>query len=139
MVSGSNLELLLEQGQFVVCGEMSPPQGADKTSILKKCSYFKGYVDAVNLTDNQTAIVRMSSAMSSYFALCGGVEPIMQMTCRDRNRLAIQSDILGAYAAGVKNVLCLSGDHQKFGNHPDAKGVYDLDSTQLIQMVKQMR
>lgn len=139
MKSGSNLEKLLHAGNFVVCGEMSPPQSADSSSIAKKCAYFKDYVDAVNLTDNQTAIVRMSSVMSSYFALQGGVEPIMQMTCRDRNRLAIQSDILGAYAAGIKNILCLTGDYMKFGNHPEAKGVFDLDSTQLIQIVKQMR
>ncbi len=138
MISGSNLELLLEQGEFVVCGEMSPPQGADKASILKKCSYFKDVVDAVNLTDNQTAIVRMSSVMSSVFALEGGVEPIIQMTCRDRNRLAQQSDILGAYAAGVKNILCLTGDYMSFGNHPQAKGVFDLDSVQLIHTVADM-
>jgi methylenetetrahydrofolate reductase (NADPH) len=134
MVSGSNLERILRDGHFAVCGEMSPPQGADKAVILKKCGYFKGVADAVNLTDNQTAIVRMSSAMSSAFALGGGVEPIMQMTCRDRNRLAQQSDILGACAAGVKNILCLSGDYMNFGNHPDAKGVFDLDSVQLINM-----
>jgi len=139
MKSGSNLERLLRAGHFVVCGEMSPPQSADASSIAKKCSYFKGFVDAVNLTDNQTAIVRMSSVMSSYFALRGGVEPIMQMTCRDRNRLAMQSDILGAYAAGIRNILCLTGDHQKFGNHPDAKAVFDLDSVQLVQMVRKMR
>ncbi|MBI2843015.1 MAG: methylenetetrahydrofolate reductase [Armatimonadetes bacterium] len=139
MKSGSNLEKLLRAGHFVVCGEMGPPQAADSASILKKCGYFKGYVDAVNLTDNQTAIVRMSSVMSSYFALQGGVEPIMQMTCRDRNRLAMQSDILGAYAAGIRNILCLTGDYQTFGNHPDARGVFDLDSTQLVQMVKKMR
>jgi len=138
MVSGSNLELLLEQGHFAVCGEMSPPQGADKASILKKCGYFRDVVDAVNLTDNQTAIVRMSSVMSSVFALEGGVEPIMQMTCRDRNRLAQQSDILGAYAAGVKNVLCLTGDYMSFGNHPQAKGVFDLDSVQLIRTLADM-
>ena len=138
MVSGSNLERLLREGQFVVCGEMSPPQGVDKEAILKKCGYFRGVVDAVNLTDNQTAIVRMSSVMSSVFALEGGVEPIMQMTCRDRNRLAQQSDILGAYAAGVKNVLCLTGDYQSFGNHPDAKGVFDLDSVQLIRTIADM-
>lgn len=139
MKSGSNLEKLLESGQFVVCGEMSPPQSAESGAIAKKCGYFKGIVDAVNLTDNQTAIVRMSSVMASYLALCGGVEPIMQLTCRDRNRLAMQSDILGAYSVGVKNVLCLTGDHQKFGNHPDAKGVFDLDSTNLIRMLKRMR
>lgn len=138
MVSGSNLERLLVEGHFVACGEMSPPQGADKASILKKCDYFRDVVDAVNLTDNQTAIVRMSSVMSSVFALEGGVEPIMQMTCRDRNRLAQQSDILGAYAAGVRNVLCLSGDYMTFGNHPGAKGAFDIDSVQLIHMVAEM-
>lgn len=138
MVSGSKLERLLAEGQFVVCGEMSPPQGADKASILKKCDYFRDSVDAVNLTDNQTAIVRMSSVMSSVFALEGGVEPIMQMTCRDRNRLAQQSDILGAYAAGVRNILCLTGDYQSFGNQADAKGVFDLDSVQLIRAVRDM-
>ncbi|MCE5199458.1 MAG: methylenetetrahydrofolate reductase [Armatimonadota bacterium] len=138
MVSESNLERLLTDGQFVVCGEMSPPQGADKAAILKKCDYFRNVVDAVNLTDNQTAIVRMSSVMSSVFALEGGVEPIMQITCRDRNRLAQQSDILGAYAAGVRNVLCLTGDYMTFGNHPDAKGVFDLDSVQLIHTVADM-
>ena len=138
MVSGSNLERILREGHFAVCGEMSPPQGADKAPILKKCEYFRNVVDAVNLTDNQTAIVRMSSAMSSAFAVEGGIEPIMQMTCRDRNRLAQQSDILGAYAAGVKNLLCLSGDYQSFGNHPDAKGVFDLDAVQLIHTVAGM-
>jgi len=137
--SGSNLERLLRAGHFAVCGEMSPPQSADSSSIAKKCGYFKGYVDAVNLTDNQTAIVRMSSVMSSYYVLQCGVEPIMQMTCRDRNRLAIQSDILGACSAGIKNILCLTGDHMKFGNHPEAKPVFDLDAVQLIQMVKKMR
>ncbi|MCL6519546.1 MAG: methylenetetrahydrofolate reductase [Armatimonadetes bacterium] len=138
LVSGSNLERLLRDGHFVVCGEMSPPQGADKETILRKCDYFRNVVDAVNLTDNQTAIVRMSSVMSSVFALAGGCEPVMQITCRDRNRLAQQSDILGAYAAGVRNVLCLTGDHMKFGNHPDAKGVFDLDSVQLINAVAEM-
>ncbi|MGC8862029.1 MAG: methylenetetrahydrofolate reductase [Armatimonadota bacterium] len=138
MVSGSKLERLLRQGEFVVCGEMSPPQGADKAPILKKCEYFRGYVDAVNLTDNQTAIVRMSSVMSSVFVIEGGCEPVMQMTCRDRNRLAQQSELLGAYAAGDRNVLCLTGDYQSFGNHADAKGVFDLDSVQLIHTVADM-
>ena len=138
MDTTSNLERILRQGHFAVCGEMSPPQGADKGAILKKCGNFKDVVDAVNLTDNQTAIVRMSSVMSSVFALEGGVEPIMQMTCRDRNRLAQQSDILGAYAAGVSNILCLTGDYQSFGNHPEAKGVFDLDSIQLIHTMAEM-
>jgi methylenetetrahydrofolate reductase (NADPH) len=138
MDAPSGLARLLQAGQFVVCGEMSPPQGADKAAILKKCGYFRGVVDAVNLTDNQTAIARMSSVMSAVFALEGGVEPIVQLTCRDRNRLAQQSELLGAAAAGVHNVLCLTGDYQSFGNHPESKGVFDLDSTQLIQMVAGM-
>ncbi|HEY3379069.1 MAG TPA: methylenetetrahydrofolate reductase [Armatimonadota bacterium] len=138
MTTASNLERVLRAGHFAVCGEMSPPQGADKAAILKKCDNFRGVVDAVNLTDNQTAVVRMSSVMSSVFALEGGVEPIMQMTCRDRNRLAQQADILGASAAGVQNLLCLTGDYQSFGNHPDAKGVFDLDSIQLIHTVADM-
>jgi len=138
MTTESNLESLLREGHFVVCGEMSPPQGADKDAILRKSDYFRNTVDAVNLTDNQTAIARMSSVMSSVFALEGGVEPIMQMTCRDRNRLAQQSDILGAYSAGVRNILCLTGDYMSFGNHPGAKGVFDLDSVQLIRMVSDM-
>jgi len=122
----------------VVCGEMGPPQGADKSAILRKCAYFKDVVDAVNLTDNQTAIVRLSSLASSVFALEGGVEPIMQLTCRDRNRLAQQSEILSAAAFGVKNVLCLTGDYQTFGNHAGAKGAFDLDGTQLIHTVSEM-
>lgn len=138
MEPASGLERILRSGQFAVCGEMSPPQGADKGAILKKCANFRGVVDAVNLTDNQTAIVRLSSVMSSVFALEGGVEPIMQMTCRDRNRLAQQSDILAASAAGVHNILCLSGDYMTFGNHPEAKGVFDLDSVQLIATVAGM-
>jgi methylenetetrahydrofolate reductase (NADPH) len=96
-------------------------------------------VDAVNLTDNQTAVVRMSSVAAALLVLQGGLEPVMQMTCRDRNRLAIQADILGAYALGVRNILCLSGDHQSFGNHPQAKSVYDIDSMQLIKTVRDMR
>jgi methylenetetrahydrofolate reductase (NADPH) len=95
--------------------------------------------DAVNITDNQTAVVRMSSIASGVLAIEKGLEPIVQMTCRDRNRLAIQADLLGAYALGMRNLLCLTGDHQSFGNHPTAKNVHDLDSVQLIRMVKDMR
>jgi len=138
MVSGSALERLLTAGRFVVCAEMSPPLGADKAAVLKKCAHFRGFVDAVNLTDNQGAVVRMSSLMASVFVLEGGVEPIMQLTCRDRNRLAQQSDALSASAAGIRNLLCLTGDHPSCGNHPEAKGVFDLDSIQLVQMVADM-
>jgi len=96
-------------------------------------------VDAVNITDNQTAVVRMASWAASIIVIQEGLEPNYQMVCRDRNRLAMQSDILGAYALGIRNMLCLSGDHQKFGDHPQAKGVFDIDSMQLIGMVKKMR
>ncbi len=99
----------------------------------------QGYVDAVNVTDNQTAMVRMSSWAASLIILQEGLEPNYQMVCRDRNRLAMQGDVLGAYAHGIRNMLCLSGDHQQFGDHPTAKGVFDIDSMQLIYMVKQMR
>ncbi len=138
MSENSNLQQLLDDGVFVVCGEMSPPQGPDKSTITRKCSYFRDVVDAVNLTDNQTAIVRMSSMMSSIYALEGGCEPIMQLTCRDRNRLAQQSELISAYSAGIRNVLCLTGDYQSFGNHPDAKGVFDLDAIQLIHTANEL-
>ena len=137
--SGSRLERLLRAGEFVVTGELGPPQGADGETIREKAALLKGVVDAANITDNQTAIVRMSSIGAGTIVVQEGVEPIIQMTCRDRNRLAIQSDLLGAYALGVRNLLCLTGDHQSFGNHPTAKNVHDLDSIQLIKMVKDMR
>lgn len=128
----------IESGRFVLCGEIGPPQSCDGDVIREKSKHFKGYVDAVNITDNQTAVVRLSSIASAKILLEEGVEPIMQMTCRDRNRLAIQSDLLGAAALGIRNVLCLTGDHQKFGDQPEAKGVFDLDSIQLIAAVSAM-
>ncbi|MBF0430707.1 MAG: methylenetetrahydrofolate reductase [Fibrobacteria bacterium] len=137
--SGSNLEKLLAKGEFVFTGELGPPKSADVELVKKKAEFLKGAVDAVNITDNQTAIVRMSSIAAGLIALQCGLEPVIQITCRDRNRLAMQADVLGAYALGLKNILCLSGDHQCFGNHPTAKNVYDIDSMQLISMLKQMR
>jgi methylenetetrahydrofolate reductase (NADPH) len=137
--SGSRLERLLRDGHFVATGELGPPQSADPSAILKKAELLSGACDAANITDNQTAVVRMSSIGAGVLAIQSGLEPIIQMTCRDRNRLAIQSDLLGAYALGVRNLLCLTGDHQSFGNHPTAKNVHDLDSIQLIKMVKDMR
>jgi len=139
MKSGSSLERILESGQFAVTAEAGPPKGSSSKVIQRKGDLLKFCCDALNVTDNQTAIVRMSSLSGCVLLKKLGVEPVLQMVVRDRNRLALQSDILGAAALGIRNVLCLSGDHQKFGNHPTAKGVYDIDSIQFIQMVKTMR
>ncbi|MCG6893729.1 MAG: methylenetetrahydrofolate reductase [Desulfobacteraceae bacterium] len=137
--SGSNLEKVLKAGHFAFTGELGPPRGSNAEEVRHKAEHLKGMVDSVNITDNQTAVVRMSSWAASLILLQEGLEPNFQMVCRDRNRLAMQADILGVYAHGVKNMLCLSGDHAQFGDHPTAKGVFDIDSTQLIRMVKNMR
>jgi methylenetetrahydrofolate reductase (NADPH) len=135
----SNIERLLEAGKFVVTSECGPPKGSDPEVIRKKGSLLKEVVDAVNVTDNQTSIVRMSSLSSCLILKEMGFDPIWQVVCRDRNRIAIQSDILGAAALGINNILCLSGDHQSFGDHPKAKNVYDIDSIQLIYTAKTLR
>jgi len=137
--AGSNLEKLLRKGEFVVTAELGPPRGASREMVEEKAKILKGFADAYNLTDCQTAMVRLSSIASGVMLLNMGMEPIIQMTCRDRNRIAMQSDILGAAALGIKNLLCLTGDHQCFGDHPEAKGVFDLDSIQLLNMSRQMR
>jgi len=139
MKTKSNIERILESGGFVVTSECGPPRGADPEVIRRKGTLLKGVVDAVNVTDNQTSVVRMSSLASCIILKEMGFDPILQMVCRDRNRIAIQSDILGAAALGINNMLCLSGDHQKFGDHPKAKNVFDMDSIQLIHTVKSMR
>jgi len=137
--SGSNLEKVLRAGHFAFTGECGPPKGANLEHLKEKIAPLKGMVDAVNVTDNQTAVVRLSSWAASSIMLQEGVEPNFQMVCRDRNRLAMMSDILGVYAMGIRNMLCLSGDHQRFGNHPEAKNVYDIDSMQLIALAGKMR
>ena len=139
MTSDSHLEKMLEQGEFAVTSECGPPRGADAEVIKKKGALLKGTVDAINVTDNQTSVVRMSSFSSCVLLTQIGLEATLQMVTRDRNRIAIQSDILGAAALGINNILCLSGDHQKFGDHSTAKNVYDIDSIHLIQTVKHMR
>ncbi len=139
MKAGSKLEQILSRGEFAVTGELGPPKGADVSVVERKAKLLRDNVDAINVTDNQTAIVRMSSIAVSALLQRMGLEPTMQMVCRDRNRIAMQSDLFGAYALGIRNLLCLSGDHQRFGNHPTAKNVFDLDSMQLLQMVKRMR
>ena len=139
MKAGTNLEKILENGKFAVTAEAGPPKGTSAAVVQRKGEMLRNCCDAVNVTDNQTAIVRMSSMAGCALLKQVGVEPVMQMVVRDRNRLALQSDVLGAVAIGIGNFLCLSGDHQKFGNHPTAKGVFDIDSIQLIQMLKEMR
>jgi len=139
MKAGSNLEKVLKEGYFAVTAEVGPPKGTLAQVIRRKGELLKFYCDAMNVTDNQTAIVRMSSWSGCILLKEMGIDPVMQMVVRDRNRIAIQSDILGAVALGIRNVLCLSGDHQRFGNHPTAKGVYDIDSIQLVQTLKTMR
>jgi methylenetetrahydrofolate reductase (NADPH) len=135
----SNLERVLSENRFAVTAEIGPPKGSDSNKIREKGEMLRGCADAFNVTDNQTAVVRMSSMAGCCILLNMNLEPVMQMACRDRNRIALQSDVLGAAAMRVKNILCITGDHQSFGNHPDSKGVYDVDSIQLIQIIKNMR
>ncbi|BDD88265.1 methylenetetrahydrofolate reductase [Desulfofustis limnaeus] len=139
MKTESYLERVLAAGHLAVTSECGPPRGATAASILDKAKYLEGIVDAVNITDNQTAMVRMSSFAGSVLLRQQGMHPLLQMVTRDRNRLAMQADILGAYALGIDTMLCLSGDHTRFGDHPMAMNVHDIDSIQLIQMVKTMR
>jgi len=137
--SGSNLERVLEAGKFAVTCELGPPKGCDATEVRELAQLLKGNVDAANVTDNQTAVVRMSSIGAATLMLQEGLEPVMQMVTRDRNRIAIQSDILGAAAVGIKNVLCLTGDHHTLGDHPQSKAVWDIDSLQLLSMLRNLR
>ncbi|MCB2187921.1 MAG: methylenetetrahydrofolate reductase [Deltaproteobacteria bacterium] len=137
--SDSQLEKVLKAGHFAFTGELGPPRGADAAAVREKARHLVGLVDAVNITDNQTAVVRMASWATSLVVKELGLEPNYQMVCRDRNRLAMQSDILGAAALGLNTMLCLSGDHPRFGDHPQAANVHDLDSIQLLGMVKKMR
>ncbi len=139
MKTQSRLEKVFAAGHIAVTSECGPPRGANADTVREKAAFLKEHVDACNVTDNQTAMVRMSSFAAAAIIKQMGIEPVLQMVTRDRNRIAMQSDVLGAYAHGIDTMLCLSGDHPKFGDHPMANSVYDLDSVQLIQTVKQMR
>jgi methylenetetrahydrofolate reductase (NADPH) len=139
MKAETNLQKILAQGKFAVTAECTPPRGTDIDYVHKNVPQLKGKVDAVNVNDNPTASVRMSSWALSKILLDMGIEPILQMVTRDRNRIALQSDLLGASALGIQNVLCLTGDHQARGDHPQAKKVFDIDSIQWISAVKQIR
>ncbi|MCL1993887.1 MAG: methylenetetrahydrofolate reductase [Spirochaetes bacterium] len=135
----SNFQKIFEAGKFPVTAEIGPPMSGDADNVRKKAEELKGVVDAANVTDNQTAIVRMSSIAASYISQTEGVEGIVQMTMRDRNRIALYSDILGAWAMGLRNLLILSGDHQSFGNQPQSKNVFDLDTIQFLQAMKNLQ
>jgi methylenetetrahydrofolate reductase (NADPH) len=139
MTSGSNLEKVFKSGKKAVTCECGPPRGADAEHFRHKASFLKGVGDAVNVTDNQTAVVRFCSLAASRILLDMGIEPVMQMVTRDMNRIALQSNLLGAAALGIKNLLCLTGDHNSFGDHPQSKNVHDLDSVQLLHCAKTMR
>ena len=135
----SNLEKVLTENKFAITVEVGPPKGSDPNKIKEKAELLKNSAHAFNITDNQTAVVRLSSFGGSVILLNMGLEPIMQISCRDRNRIALQSDVLGAASVGIRNILFITGDHQSFGNHPEAKGVFDIDSIQLIKIVKDLR
>ena len=139
MKTESKLEKVLASGNLAVTSEVGPPRGAIPEKVKEKANFIKDHVDAINVTDNQTAMVRMSSWAAGIIIKQMGLDPILQMVTRDRNRLAMQSDIIGAYSLGINTMMCLSGDHAKFGDHPMANGVFDLDSVQLVQTVKKMR
>lgn len=128
----------LESGKFVVTAEIGPPKGTDIKEMLHHMELLKGKVDAVNVTDNQSAVMRINSMAVCKLALEHGLEPILQMTCRDRNRIAIQSDLLGASILGIRNVLCMTGDHVSAGDHKEAKPVYDIESVQLLNVVNSL-
>ncbi len=135
----SRLEKILAAGHLAVTSECGPPRGSNGDAITKKAEMIKDYVDAINITDNQTSMTRLCSLASCIRLKLMGLEPILQMVTRDRNRIALQSDILGAASFDIHNILCLSGDHQQFGDNPQGQNVFDLDSMQLIQAVRYMR
>jgi len=135
----SRLHGVVQRGDFAVTAEIGPPRSATLDSIRRKAALLRDWVDAANVTDCQSAVVRLASWAGCLAVLQEGLEPVLQMQCRDRNRIALQSDLLGAAALGIPNVLCLTGDHQRFGDHPDARGVFDLDSVQLVWTARTLR
>ncbi|MFF5108653.1 methylenetetrahydrofolate reductase [Streptosporangium sp. NPDC000509] len=137
--AGGGLRAAFAADRFAVTAEIGPPRGADAEAVTRKAELLRGWVDAANVTDNQGANARMSSLAGSLLAQRAGVEPVMQLTCRDRNRLALQSDLLAAGALGIPNVLLLTGDHPRFGDHPEAKPVFDLDGVQLVWTARTLR
>jgi len=127
-----------QAGEFLITAEVAPPKGANPTHMIEMAATLKGRVHAVNITDGSRAVLRMSSLVASMILLQNGIEPICQIACRDRNRIALQADLMGAYALGIRNVLALTGDPVKAGDHPDAKGVFDLESVRLLKLIQKM-
>ncbi|KGO34584.1 MAG: 5,10-methylenetetrahydrofolate reductase [Desulfoprunum sp.] len=137
--TNSRLEKVLKSGQLAVTSECGPPRSSAPEGIIKKGELIKNHVDVINVTDNQTSVTRLCSLAACVHLKLQGLDPVLQMVVRDRNRIALQSDILGAASFGINNVLCLSGDHQSFGDNPQAQNVFDIDSMQLVQTVRRMR
>jgi methylenetetrahydrofolate reductase (NADPH) len=135
----SNLQRRLAAGQIVVTGEIAPPKGSARTNLERLAGNLQQHVDAINLTDNQRGIARMSALGAGIILQQLGIETIVQITCQHRNRIALQSDVLSATALGVRNFLCMTGDHPRIGDHPEAKNVLDLNSFQLLRMMRTLR
>jgi len=133
-----SLKDALKSGKFVVTAEIGPAKGTDVTEFIKNGDLLKSRVTAINVTDQQSAVMRLGSLAGSYLLKEKGIEPVFQMTCRDRNRIALQSDLLNAYVFGIENVLSLTGDYVTLGDHPDAKPVFDLDSVSLLQAAREL-
>lgn len=127
-----------EAGEFLITAEAGPPKGTDVHEMIENAKVIKGKVHAVNVTDNQSSVMRLGSLAGAHLLLEEGLDPIFQITCRDRNRLAIQSDLLSAHVLGLRNVLCLTGDHVNAGDHPEAKPVFDIDSVHILQLVEKL-
>lgn len=134
-----NIAELAQNGKFVITAEVGPPKGVDIEELLKDAELMRGRVDAINVTDQQSSVMRLGSLPTCRLLKEKGLDPVFQMTCRDRNRIALQSDLLGAYVLGVENVLCLTGDFVALGDHPQAKGVFDLDSVSLLLTARELQ
>jgi 5,10-methylenetetrahydrofolate reductase len=134
----SKLQEALAKGEFVITAEVGPPKGTDVAEVIEGAHLLKDKVHAANVTDNQSSVMRMGSLAGSHILLDQGLEPVYQLTCRDRNRLAIQSDLLSAHALGIRNVLALTGDHLSAGDHPEAKPVFDIESAQLLKVIDRL-
>lgn len=133
------LDRLFEEGKFVVTVEVEPPKGTQVSEMLERAESLRGLVDAINVTDQQSSVMRLGSLASCHLLKERGIEPVFQLTCRDRNRIALQSDLLSAWALGIENVLCLTGDHVSLGDHPQAKPVFDLDSVSLLWTARRLK